>query len=83
MLPRFHQYAPGLNPARCECALHVLDTRSGRVLGSVIWPFGNQIFAIEPLPGRFATGLPLAAGRRDDARDLFYGFATREREETP
>jgi len=84
VLPRFHQYAPGLDPARCECAVHVLDTRDGRVLGSLVWPFGNQIFAIEPLPGRFATGLPLGAGRRrDDARELFYGFATREREETP
>jgi uncharacterized protein (TIGR03032 family) len=84
VLPRFHQYAPGLDPARCECALHALDTRTGAVLGSLVWPFGNQIFAIEAVPTRFTTGLPLRAGRpRDDARELFYGFVTREREETP
>jgi uncharacterized protein (TIGR03032 family) len=84
VLPRFHQYAPGLDPARCECAVHALDVRTGEVLGSLIWPFGNQIFAIEPLAIPFATGLPLTAGApRDDARELFYGFVTREREETP
>ena len=84
VLPRFHQYAPGLDPARCESALHVLDVRSGRVVGSLVWPWGNQIFAIEPVAARFATGLPLAAGRRRDAgRELFYGFVTRAREETP
>jgi uncharacterized protein (TIGR03032 family) len=84
VLPRFHQYAPGLVPPRCECALHALDTRTGTVLGSLVWPYGNQLFAIETVPARFATGLPLAAGRpRDDARALFYGFVTREREETP
>lgn len=84
VLPRFHQYAPGLDPSRCECGVHVLDVRTGATLGSLVWPFGNQIFAIEPVPSRFATGLPLVVGSpRDDARELFYGFVTREREETP
>jgi len=82
VLPRFHQYAPGLDPARCECALHLIDARRGTRAASLVWPSGNQIFAIEPLPTRFASGLPVVAGRRrDDARALFYGFVTRE--ETP
>jgi uncharacterized protein (TIGR03032 family) len=84
VLPRFHQYAPGLTPARCESALHALDTRTGRVLGSIVWPYGNQIFAIEAVPSQLATGLPISADApRDDARALFYGFMTRVREETP
>jgi uncharacterized protein (TIGR03032 family) len=84
VLPRFHQYAPGLDPARCESAVHALDTRTGQVLGSIVWPYGNQIFAIEAVPAQFATGLPIAADTpRDDARALFYGFMTRVREETP
>ncbi|HWP66732.1 MAG TPA: DUF4915 domain-containing protein, partial [Candidatus Limnocylindria bacterium] len=84
VLPRFHQYAPGLEPRRCECAVHALDTHTGRLLGSLVWPFGNQIFAIEAVPPALATALPLAARPpRDDARALFYGFMTRVREETP
>ena len=54
------------------------------LLGSIVWPYGNQIFALEAVPSEVATGLPLAAGApRDDARALFYGFMTRVREETP
>lgn len=79
VLPRFHHYAPGLDPARCVCGVHVLDTRDGRVLGSLLWPEGNQLFAVEPLPETFTTGLPLAArGRRaaERTRALFSGFVT-------
>ncbi len=79
VLPRFHHYAPGLDPARCVCGVHVLDTRDGRLLGSLVWPEGNQLFAVEPLPERFTTGLPLAArGRLAAARTkaLFAGFTT-------
>jgi uncharacterized protein (TIGR03032 family) len=80
VLPRFHHYAPGLDPARCVCGVHVLDTRDGRVLGSLLWPEGNQLFAVEPVHERFTTGLPLAArGRRaaERTRALFSGFVTR------
>ena len=80
ILPRFERYAPGLDPARCVCGVHVLDTRDGRVLGSLVWPLGTQLFAVEPVPDRFTTGLPLAAqGRRAAAwtTALFSGFVTR------
>ena len=84
VLPRFHQYAPGLEAAHCESAVHALDARTGRVLGSVVWPYGNQIFAIEAVPTELATGLPLTTtAPRDEAHALFYGFMTRVREETP
>ncbi len=79
ILPRFRHYAPGLDPARCVCGVHVLDTRTGQVLGSLTWGAGNQIFAVEPVPRRFATGLPLEVGRRRAARreiELFSGFVT-------
>ncbi len=79
VLPRFHHYAPGLDPARCVCGVHVLDARSGRLLGSLVWPAGNQIFAVEPVPARFTTGLPLTArAPRATAatRALFSGFVT-------
>src|SRR5262249_10228251 len=64
ILPRFRRYAPGLDPARCTCGVHVIDTRRGQVLGSLVWPLGNQIFAVEPVPSRFTTGFPLGARTR-------------------
>src|SRR5262249_36780370 len=47
VLPRYRCYAPGLDPDRCETGVHALDLRTGRVVGSLVWPNGNQIFAIE------------------------------------
>ncbi|HXJ32672.1 MAG TPA: DUF4915 domain-containing protein [Candidatus Eisenbacteria bacterium] len=78
VLTRFRQYAPGLDPDRCICGVHAIDARSGRVLGSLVWPLGNQVFAVEPVPATWTSGLPIVAGRREPAREqgLFYGFVT-------
>lgn len=77
VIPRFRQYAPGLNVDRAVCGLHALDPRSGEILGSIRWPQGNQIFAVELLPRSFTLGFPLGrVGRRPAAvQDLFYCFA--------
>ena len=50
VLPRYRHYAPGLDPDSCRAGVHVLDAGSGKVLGSVEWPAGNQLFAIESMP---------------------------------
>jgi uncharacterized protein (TIGR03032 family) len=81
VLPRFTHYAPGLDPAACRCGVHAVDVRTGRVQGSLVWPFGNQVFAVEAVPASLTRGLPLAAGRRRGSpgeRELFYGFSTEE-----
>jgi hypothetical protein len=59
------------------CAVHALDPATGRALGSLRWPAGNQIFAIEWLPEGLGTGLPFTA-RPAPARTrrLFYSFTT-------
>ena len=52
---------------------------AGALLGSLVWPSGNQIFAVEPVPARFTTGLPLTARARhttEATRALFSGFVT-------
>jgi uncharacterized protein (TIGR03032 family) len=77
VIPRFRQYAPGLDHAHSTCGVHAVDTRSGRLLGSLVWPWGYQVFAVELLPRALATGLPFAAGAcagAERARRLFYAF---------
>jgi uncharacterized protein (TIGR03032 family) len=78
VLPRFRQYAPGLDPDRCICGVHAIEVKTGRILGSVLWPNGNQVFAIEPVPAAWSAGLPVVVGRRrpEWERGLFYGFVT-------
>ncbi|HTB21271.1 MAG TPA: DUF4915 domain-containing protein [bacterium] len=76
VIPRFRAYAPGLDVDASRCGLHLLDAKDGRSLGSLYWPYGNQIFAIEAVPESFTTGLPFDAQRPDPeaAKRLFYAY---------
>jgi uncharacterized protein (TIGR03032 family) len=79
VIPRFRQYAPGLAVSESVCGIHALDTRSGQVVGSLVWPDGNQVFAVEGLPSALALGFPFRAGARratQRGKTLFYAFAT-------
>jgi uncharacterized protein (TIGR03032 family) len=77
VIPRFSRYAPGLDLSASRCALHALEARSGKVLGSLDWPAGNQIFAIDWAPRRAVSGFPFGTRRRSGgkaAKDFFYSF---------
>jgi uncharacterized protein (TIGR03032 family) len=74
VLPRFRQYAPGLRVDRATCGVHALDTESGRVLGSLTWPGGNQIFAVDWVPRRVAEALPFVMGAAAPPLSLFYAY---------
>jgi uncharacterized protein (TIGR03032 family) len=84
VIPRFSAYAPGLRVDEARCGLHAVDLASGQVRGSLFWPEGNQVFAVEPVPRAFSLGFPLeASGRRQAAvDDLFYAFAPNPEETT-
>ena len=58
VLPRFRAYAPGLEVEASECGVHVVELASGAILGSLLWPAGNQIFAIEAVPASLTAGFP-------------------------
>jgi uncharacterized protein (TIGR03032 family) len=79
VIPRFSQYAPGLDLDKSTCAVHAVEVRTGRVVGSLTWPYGNQIFAVEVIPRSLATGFPFSASRGralDRQKKLFYTFST-------
>ena len=69
VIPRFRMYAPGLDLDRSVCGVHALDTRSGELLGSLIWPEGNQVFAVEAVSRRLTSGFP-----HGDLRELYYNL---------
>lgn len=76
VIPRFRQYAPGLDVDKSRCGVHAVDARTGAVLGSITWAQGNQIFAVEALPRSFSARFPFRAGGRQHEREknLFYAF---------
>jgi uncharacterized protein (TIGR03032 family) len=82
VIPRFRSYAPGLAVEQSLCGVHAVELASGVVLGSLRWPDGNQIFAIDALPAGMSEGFPFTVGRRGAAapaatRAIFYRFSTR------
>jgi hypothetical protein len=77
VIPRFKQYAPGLDINQSVCGVHAVDISTGQVLGSITWPLGNQIFAIEAISARLSNGFPFMAGSQRklaSERGLFYSF---------
>ncbi len=77
VIPRFKIYAPGLETDKSVCGIFAVDTKSGEILGSVIWPSGNQIFAVECTDNMVTQGFPFIAGvkrRQEQERALFYSF---------
>ncbi len=80
IIPRFRQYAPGIEAEKCLCGIHAVDIDTGRIIGSLIWPYGSQVFAIDWIDAQLSKGFPFrATGRRATAmeRQLFYSFETR------
>jgi uncharacterized protein (TIGR03032 family) len=71
VIPRFRRYAPGLDVDRSRCGVFALDVDSGEVLGSCLWPHGNQIFAVEWLPRELTSGLPFPSSRAAAIRLFF------------
>ncbi len=77
VIPRFSQYAPGLQVETSVCGVHIVDVQSAQILASLIWPSGNQIFAIEALPQSFSAGFPFSHPRLTEREKLlFYTFST-------
>ncbi len=75
VLPRYRHYAPGLDSEKCESGVHVLDLKTGRVLGSLLWPRGNQIFAIEGMPNRVTSGFPFVHESKSPIKDRIRLFS--------
>jgi uncharacterized protein (TIGR03032 family) len=76
VIPRFSRYAPGLDADRTECGIHLVDLARAEVTGSLVWPAGNQIFAIEAVPCSVTDGFAQTSPRSARARAtrLYYSF---------
>lgn len=78
VIPRFSQYAPGLDAEKSQCGICVIDTKTGAVVSSITWPAGNQIFAIDWCKSSLSGGLPFStmpAQHTDIEKTWFYSFS--------
>ncbi len=68
LIPRFARYAPGLDTGTSRCAVHAVCCKTGKILASLEWPRGNQVFAIDWIDATVSTGFPFEAGARKQSR---------------
>ena len=74
VLPRFSQYAPGLDQRKSQCGIHAIDMNTGSTLASLTWPEGNQIFAIESVPADVVAGFPFTTSSSRSSVPFFYSY---------
>ena len=76
IIPKFDRYAPGLDAASSVCGVHAVSCKTGEVLGSLEWPYGNQIFAVDWIASDVTAGFPFEAPFRKHKREtaLFYSY---------
>ena len=78
VIPRYSRYAPGLDCHKSRCAVYAVCVNTGRVVGSIEWPLGNQVFAIDWIDSSASSGFAFDVGRRRSSREvaLFYRYLT-------
>jgi uncharacterized protein (TIGR03032 family) len=80
VIPRYARYAPGLEASASRCAVHAFCCRTGKLLGSLEWPYGNQVFAIDWISDRDTQGFLFEARSRRRSQEIafFYTYLTTE-----
>lgn len=77
VIPQFRHYAPGLNADKSICGISAIELKSGKFLGGIQWPKGNQIFAVEWISENLSSGFPFRYAPRkanNHIHQLFYAY---------
>ena len=76
VIPKYARYAPGLDASASRCAVHAVSLSTGKVLGSLDWPYGNQVFAIDWVDATDSQGFFFGVGARKQKTDaaFFYTY---------
>jgi uncharacterized protein (TIGR03032 family) len=78
VIPHYARYAPGLDSSSSRCAVNAISCQTGKLLGTLEWPHGNQIFAIDWISNKVSLGFPFEARSRNRKQEIafFYSYAT-------
>jgi uncharacterized protein (TIGR03032 family) len=74
VIPKYARYAPGLDVSTSRCAVHAVSLSTGKVLGSLHWPYGNQVFAIDWIAVTDSQGFYFGVGGRKQKTDVAFFY---------
>ena len=85
VIPKYSRYAPGLDLEKSQCGVYAICAKTGAILGSLTWPHGNQIFAIDWIESTVSPGCLFGPGlrRRNRTTGVFSTFLTQHAEGHP
>ena len=74
IIPKYKIYAPGIKGDVQECSVYAIDLEKKKVVGSIEWPYGNQIYGIEWMDADKCSGFPFtqAGPSSESEKDLFF-----------
>jgi len=74
IIPKFKVYAPGIKGDVQECSVYAIDLERREIVGSIEWPYGNQIYGVEWMDADKCTGFPFTQpGQSSESeKDLFF-----------
>lgn len=74
VLWRYRNYAPGLKYQDCICGIIAYSMKKDRVIGSIRFPFGNQIFSIQSISSATTSGFSYKSVRisKEKENSFFY-----------
>lgn len=76
VLPRFRQYAPGIKSKKQVCAIVAVDIERDKTIGTIEFPYGNQIFAIDYMPSLSCTGFPFTTIKKNEREKRIFSIST-------
>ncbi len=58
------------------CGVYAIDMKTGNILGSLTWPYGNQIFAIDYILSTITQGFLATSVREctDEEYETFFRY---------
>jgi uncharacterized protein (TIGR03032 family) len=82
VIPKYSRYAPGLDPQGSQCGVYAISSNTGEILGSIRWPHGNQIFALDWIGSTLCQGCLFEPSPRRRSRtiDVFSSYLAEDAE---
>ena len=74
VIPKYARYAPGLDSSTSRCAVHAVSLATGRILGSLDWPHGNQVFALDWIGTADSHGFFFGVDARKQNNDVAFFY---------
>jgi len=74
VIPRFSRYAPGLDNDRSRCGVSAVCLKTGQLLGSLEWPLGNQVFAIDWIRDDVSSGFAFQGAVRGSSHPAIFHY---------